>query len=230
MEPLAHPPQRMAPRAVAASRTRTAPSIGLRRRASPWSSLLLTAFLAGCAGQPPPAPSVSWPYIVPTAAAKQEMSRWTEQQVRACFGEPLDSDVVAGVPRYRFQRGACTEFVMFKDGKVHSVEGYGAEQECWWVVDACAGPSASHPAAPVTLAESWRSWTMEEVVACFGAPREDVPAGQSRALRVERDGCAIDMDLEATHRLFMHEWTETEPGACRRLLQGCDGILRTMQQ
>ncbi len=65
------------------------------------------------------------------------MLKWTEADVRACFGAPKDSDLVAGWSRYRYKRDDCTAYIMFKDGKVHSVEGYGSEQECWRVVGAC---------------------------------------------------------------------------------------------
>jgi len=70
-------------------------------------------------------------------AAKDAMLKWTEADVRTCFGAPKDSDLVAGWPRYRYKRDDCTAYIMFRDGKVHSVEGYGSEQECWRVVEAC---------------------------------------------------------------------------------------------
>src|SRR5262245_57915606 len=95
----------------------------------------------------------------------------------------------------------------------------------WWVIDACEDPAAPRPAAPVALATSWRSWTTDDVAACFGTPTEDSPSGDSRTLRTERDGCTIDMQLESTNRLFMHAWTETQPSACRRLLHRCDATL-----
>jgi hypothetical protein len=81
---------------------------------------------------PPPGPTSP-----PPGAAKTTLLTWTEADVRTCFGAPKDSDVVAGWPRYRFKRGACTAYIMFHDGKVHSVEGYGSEPECWRVVEAC---------------------------------------------------------------------------------------------
>jgi hypothetical protein len=193
----------------------------------------LAAMLVACAPQPPaqqqPAPqqpSARVPYIVPVMATRQEFSSWTEQRVRACFGAPLDSDAVAGSLRYRFQRGACTENFTFQDGKVFSVEGYGAEQECWWVVDACEDSSASHPAAPVAYARAWRAWSMDDVTACFGKPK-DVASNSPNRFLVERDDCTIDMDIDNTRRLFMHKWNETEKGACRRLLHKCDAILQT---
>ena len=74
---------------------------------------------------------------VSPGAAKQAMMRWTEADVRACFGSPKDNDLVAGLPRYRFKREDCTTYVIFKDGKVLSIEGYGSESECWKVVLAC---------------------------------------------------------------------------------------------
>jgi hypothetical protein len=195
-----------------------------------WAILGLAAMVTACTPQPAPTPppsSTTRPYLLPTIAVKEELMTWTEPQVRSCFGQPLDSDVVAGQPRYRFQRGACTALMMSTDGKVHSVEGYGKEQECWWVIDACEDPSAPRPAAPVALATSWRSWSMDDVAACFGEPSEGSSSGGSRNLRTERDGCTIDMQLESTHRLSMIQWSQSEPGACRRLLHKCDGILAT---
>jgi len=75
--------------------------------------------------------------IVSPEAAKDAILKWTEADVRTCFGSPKDSDVVAGWPRYRYIRDKCTAYIMFKDGKVHSVEGNGSEPECWRVVEAC---------------------------------------------------------------------------------------------
>lgn len=74
---------------------------------------------------------------VPPESAKQAMMKWSEADVRGCFGPPKDSDVIAGLTRYRFVRESCTSYIMFKDGKVASVEGYGSEPECWQVVQAC---------------------------------------------------------------------------------------------
>ena len=139
MEPLAYPIRRDALQA----RDPTQPHAGLprdaARRARAWSSLAAAVLLAGCATPPPPSPPPATYHrpIVSPWAAKHAMMKWTEADVRACFGAPRDSDMVASWPRYRFQRGGCTEHVMFKNGKVHSVEGYGFEQECRWVVDAC---------------------------------------------------------------------------------------------
>jgi hypothetical protein len=75
--------------------------------------------------------------IVSPETAKNAMLKWTEADVRTCFGAPKDTDVVAGWQRHRFQRDACTAYVMFKDGNVHSVEGYGSEPECRRVVEIC---------------------------------------------------------------------------------------------
>jgi hypothetical protein len=85
----------------------------------------------------PAAPTVR-PYTVPVYAASNELLGWSEQDVLACFGPSVAQDQIGGLPRHMFRRDACTEWIMFRDGQVHSVEGYGAEQECWWVVDACA--------------------------------------------------------------------------------------------
>jgi hypothetical protein len=189
--------------------------------------------LAACTPRPaatPQPPTTSRPYLLPLTAVREELLTWTEPEVRACFGAPLDSDVVAGLPRYRFVRGACTAAIMFVDGKVHSVEGYGLQQECWWVIDACEDPSSPRPAEPVALATSWRSWSMDEVAACFGEPQVGTWSNQTRNLRTARDGCTIDMQLEQTHRLSMVQWEQTEPGACRRLLHKCDATLPTSQQ
>jgi hypothetical protein len=191
----------------------------------------LAAMLAACTAAPAPQPpTTSRPYLLPLTAVREELLTWTEPEVRSCFGAPLDNDVVAGLPRYRFVRGDCTAAIMFVDGKVHSVEGYGLQQECWWVIDACEDPSSPRPAAPVALATSWRSWTMDDVAACFGEPNAGTWSGQSRNLRTERDGCTIDMQLEQTHRLAMIQWSQTEPGACRRLLHKCDATLQSLQQ
>jgi hypothetical protein len=196
----------------------------------PWPTLAVAATLVACAPHPTTQqPSARVPYMVPIDAVKQEMASWTEQQVRACFGSPLDSDVVAGVPRYRFQRGACTEHVMFKDGKVLSVEGYGAEQECWWVVDACEDPSASHPAAPALPITAWWTWSRADVAACFGEPK-DIASIHPDAFRVERDGCTIDMNIDDRRYLSMIQWTETGKGSCRRLLHECGATRQTTQQ
>lgn len=78
------------------------------------------------------------PYLVPANAAKNEIMTWSKDQVFACFGPPKDSDQVAGWPRYWFQRDQCSEWIMFNGEMVHAVQGYGAEQECWWVVNECA--------------------------------------------------------------------------------------------
>jgi hypothetical protein len=191
----------------------------------------VAALLAACTAAPAPTPQQSKPvpYFVPIDAAKQEMSGWTEQQVRACLGAPLDSDVVAGLPRYRFQRGSCTEHVIFKDGKVLSVEGYGDVQACWWVVNACEEPSASQPAAPRQRPTAWRTWSRDDVVACFGEPTP-IMAEQPNSFRVARDGCTIEMDIDNRRYLFMHQWTESEKGACRRLVNRCDATLPTSPQ
>jgi len=78
-----------------------------------------------------PSPSVS------IQAAKDALLKWTEADVRTCFGAPLDSELIAGLPRYRFKRGDCTTYIMFMDGKVHSVEGYSFGPECRRVVESC---------------------------------------------------------------------------------------------
>jgi hypothetical protein len=70
-------------------------------------------------------------------AAKEALLKWTETDVRACFGAPLDNDLIAGLPRYRFKRGDCTTYIMFMGGKVHSVEGYSFGPECRDLVEAC---------------------------------------------------------------------------------------------
>ena len=70
-------------------------------------------------------------------AAKEALSKWTEAEVRSCFGPPLDSELIAGLPRYRFKRGDCTTYIMFMDGSVHSVEGYSFGPECRQVVETC---------------------------------------------------------------------------------------------
>src|SRR5262249_9628157 len=84
--------------------------------------------------------------------------------------------------------------------------------------------------AQAAVGETWQAWTMDEVIACFGQPKEDVVTNGSHAMRIERDGCSITMDLQATHRLYMHDWKETNKGACRRLLHKCDEIRRSLQE
>jgi hypothetical protein len=70
-------------------------------------------------------------------AAKNALLTWTEADVRTCFGAPKDNDVVAGWPRYRFKRDDCNAKIMFKDGKVFSVDNYGFGPECWPVIETC---------------------------------------------------------------------------------------------
>jgi hypothetical protein len=94
-------------------------------RASGTIALGIVAAISGCTP------------IVPVNAAHDEIMSWSKDDVLACFGPAKDSDVVAGWPRYWFQRGDCQEWIMFDGDKVHAVQGYGAEQECWWVAKAC---------------------------------------------------------------------------------------------
>jgi hypothetical protein len=118
---------------------------------------------------------------------------------------------------------------MFGDGKVRSVEGNGSEQACWWVVNACEDPSASHPAAPQPPITAWRTWSRDDVVACFGEPTP-IMAEMPGAFRVARDGCTIQMRIDGANRLSMAQWIESEKGACRRLVNRCDATLPTSQQ
>jgi len=169
-------------------------------------------------------------YLVPVDAAKNAMLDWTESDVNACFGAPTGRDLVAGLTRYFYSRGDCKPGFIFRNGKVHSVEGYGSEQECWWVMDACE-KGKSFQEAP---RDKWQRWTIGEVAACFGERTED-PASfkvhrlstewKQNPMHTERDGCSMNFDLEATQRLSIFYWSDAEKGACRRLLQKCEEIL-----
>jgi hypothetical protein len=169
-------------------------------------------------------------YLVPPDAAKNAMLDWTEIDVNACFGASTGSNAVAGLTRYFYSRGDCKPGFIFRNGKVHSVEGYGSEQECWWVMDACE-KGKNFQEAP---RDKWQRWTIGEVAACFGERTEN-PASfkvhplstewKENPMHTERDGCSMNFDLEATQRLSIFYWSEAENGACRRLLQKCEEIL-----
>ena len=98
-----------------------------------WATLIA---IVGCAptereSQPQARP------IVPVNAAHDEIMSWSKDDVLACFGPAKDSDMVGGWPRYWFHRDDCKEWIMFDGNKVHAVQGYGAEQACYWVAKAC---------------------------------------------------------------------------------------------
>ncbi len=160
-------------------------------------------------------------FLVPTDAARNRMREWTESDVNACFGAGTRIDTVAGLVRYSYALGNCKPYFIFRNGKVHSVEGYGSEQECWWVADACERGMDLQEAPR----ETWQRWTIDEVAACFGEPTEDQAAAfNHHPMRTERDGCSMRIDLEATQRLSIHSWSEAEKGACLRLLHKCEEI------
>lgn len=187
-----------------------------------WKPVCLLLILAGCTQQTPPA--LVRPYLVPIDAAKKVMLDWTEKDVNACFGAAKDSDMIAGIPRYFHERGGCKLYFMFKDGNVHSVEGYGDVQTCWWVADACERGVEFQEAPTV----AWRKWTIDEVAACFGQPQEDRAPWKYYSMRTERDGCSMMLDLNETGRLSIDYWSETKKGAYRQLLRNCDDLHKPM--
>jgi hypothetical protein len=111
--------------------------------------IVVAALIAACTPEVTPAakPLVLRPYIVPPSATKAALLDWSERAVNACFGQPVASDIIAGVPRHFYRRDRCAQYFIFKDGKVLSVEGYGAEEECWWVAEACERGQEFRPAA-----------------------------------------------------------------------------------
>jgi hypothetical protein len=91
-------------------------------------------------------------YLVPSDAAKSAMLDWTESEANACLGPPRGSDQVAGLTRYLYSRDGCQIQLIFRNGKVYSAEGYGSEQECWWVADACDRGRSFQEAPPPHMA------------------------------------------------------------------------------
>jgi hypothetical protein len=160
-------------------------------------------------------------YLVPSDAAKSAMLDWTESEANACLGPPRGSDQVAGLTRYLYSRDGCQIQLIFRNGKVYSAEGYGSEQECWWVADAC-DRGRSFQEAPH---HTWQRWTTEEVAACFGVPTPDHAAYKHLSMRTERDGCSMRLDLDERERLSIDDWSEADKGACRRLLRKCEETL-----
>jgi hypothetical protein len=153
------------------------------------------------------------PYIAPAWAAKQAMLTWTEDDVLACFGRAKGSDTIAGWQRVLHERGECKVHFQFKDGHVHAAEGvWGTEQACWWTDEAC------ERGAPDVARDSWRRWTADELVACFGEPKERVATSGAPAMRVERGNCTMDILLDREQRLYIHHWT----AACPELISRCD--------
>lgn len=174
----------------------------LNLRNAPWAPALI-ALLMGCAQQ---TTTRAMPYIAPPWAAKQAMLNWTEDDVLACFGQATGSDTIAGWRRFLHERQGCRVYFQFEDGNVHAAEGmWGTEQACWWTVEAC------DRGAPDVTRDSWRRWTINEVVACFGEPKERVATSGAPAMRVERDGCTMDVVLDRQQRLLIHHWTADCP-------------------
>jgi len=174
---------------------------------------LIFLFVA-CAQRMSPMPRS---YVVPIDAAENALKEWGQSDVKACFGEPKEEDMVGGWPREYYARSACKLYFMFRDGRVHSVEGYGNVQECWWLMDAYER-NLEYRTAPT---EQWLSWTPDEIVKCFGEPTKDIVESGYHQMRVDRGGCQISLDLEDLGRIFMRDWIETDTGACKRLLRSC---------
>ena len=183
-----------------------------------WVCIGIALIVAGCA--PERTPTVGRLYLVPVDAAKAAMMEWNEKEVNACFGPAKASDAVGGWPRQFYTRGECNLYFMFRDGKVHSVEGYGSEQECWWLMDACERGYTFRPGTR----EVWEPWTMAEVTACFGEPVKDEAPWKEHPMRTERDGCSMRLDFEDQHRLDIYYWSEAQKGDCKRLLRKCEDI------
>ena len=77
---------------------------------------------------------------------------WTRSEVEACLGEPKDNDIVAGWTRYWYKQERCSEWMMYRaDGKVHAVQGYGAEPECRRVVNNCVSLATGKPMRDVRM-------------------------------------------------------------------------------
>lgn len=188
-----------------------------------WACIGVALIAAGCASQRTPV--VGRPYLVPIDAAKAAMLDWSEKEVNACFGSAKDSDTVGGWPRYFHERGACKFQFMFRDGNVHSVEGYGNVQECWWLMDACERGVEFRPATRGV----WEPWTMGEVTACFGEMEEIEAPWKEHPMQASRDGCRMNLDIEEQQRLNIYYWSEGEKGDCKRLLRKCEDIREDME-
>ena len=172
--------------------------------------ICLVDSVAACA--PKEEALVPRPYIVPPYATQAALQEWSESDVNACFGQPESSDIIACSPRYFYRRDDCAQDFIFKDGKVLSAEGHGAEQECWWVAESCERGQELRPAKR----NVWASWTFEEVKACFGKPDHTTKPPVFNV-----SGCSLRLDLNHDHRLWIINWNETEAGACKRLLRKC---------
>ena len=80
----------------------------------------------------------------------------------------------------------------------------------------------AYGSASPALSEEWRKWTTGEVTACFGHETATTIVEGTKRFQVGREGCTMRVELDAEHRLVIHDWTETDKGACRRLLSKCD--------
>jgi hypothetical protein len=196
-----------------AGRKQAFPTTGLRRfgtqpvtvRMRYLAPICLVASFAACA--PKEEALVSRPYIVPPYATQVALQEWSERCERLFRPARIQRQHCRHA-RYFYRRDDCAQYFIFKDGKVLSAEGYGAEQECWWVAESCERGEELRPAKR----NVWASWTFEEVKACFGKPdhtsHRNLTSPDARLPRSQPRPSIVD-----------YRWNETEAGACKRLLR-----------